>query len=370
MAASKLAQSTAGSSQTAGVTSHPRAASASTARRSSPESAGSPRQVTNASLEELRDRPFTASFADAHLVECVSVTFRPAGPDDSPALFRIFVAAVAELGQRLGVETFSGGAAPDPAELWPERRPLFDHLARTAAHAWLAEDGGAPLGYARSIARDGTLELTEFFVLPGRQSAGVGRELMARAFPAGGARHRSIIATPDLRALARYLRAGLAARFPIYGFTRGARVLPQPASLTAEPMDDAGTTLETVAAIDRANLGFRRDVDHQWLRTVREGWLFRDRGRLVGYGYVGGTYNGPFGVLDERDWPAVLTFAESRAATLTPMMSLDVPLVNRIAAGWLLDQGYRMSEFVNYYLSDGPDGRFERHIITTPSFFV
>jgi GNAT superfamily N-acetyltransferase len=300
----------------------------------------------------------------------VALTFRRAGPDDSPALFRIFVTAVADLGQRLGVETFSGGAAPEPDELWPERRPLFDHLARTATHAWLAEEDGTPVGYARSIVRDGTLELTEFFVSPGRQSAGLGRELMARALPKDGARHRSIIATPDLRALARYLRAGLAAHFPIYGFTRDARRLPLPAGVAAHRMDDSAQTLDTVAAIDRANLGFRRDVDHQWLRTVREGYLFREGSRLVGYGYVGGIYNGPFGVLDERDWPAVLTHAEHHAAALTPVMSLDVPLVNRTAAAWLLGEGYRMSEFVNYYLSDPPAGHFERHIITTPSFFV
>jgi GNAT superfamily N-acetyltransferase len=302
----------------------------------------------------------------------VALRFRPAGLDDSPALFRIFVAAVDDLGRRLGVETFSGagGAPPVPDDLWPERRPLFEHLARTATHAWLAEEDGAPVGYARSIVRDHTLELTEFFVLPGRQSAGLGRELMARAFPADGARHRSIIATPDLRALARYLRAGLAARFPIYGFARDARELPPPPGIIAHRLDDSAGTLETLAGIDRANLGFRRDVDHRWLRTVREGYLFHEGERLVGYGYVGGLYNGPFGVLDERDWPAVLTHAERRAAALTPIMALDVPLVNHAAAAWLLAQGYRMSEFVNYYLSDAPTQRFERHIITTPSFFV
>ena len=300
----------------------------------------------------------------------MALTFRRAGPEDSPHLFRIFVTAVADLGRRLGVETFSGGAAPEPEELWPERRPLFEHLARTATHAWVAEENGTPVGYARSIVRDETLELTEFFVLPGRQSAGLGRELMARVFPGDGARHRSIIATPDLRALARYLRAGLAAHFPIYGFTRDARPLPPPPGFTARRMEGSADSLDTLAAIDRANLGFRRDVDHAWLRTVREGYLFREGSRLVGYGYVGGMYNGPFAVTLERDWPAVLTFAEHRAAELTPVMSLDVPLVNRTAAAWLLEQGYRMSDFVNYYLSDGSPGHFERHIITTPSFFV
>jgi GNAT superfamily N-acetyltransferase len=302
----------------------------------------------------------------------VPLTFRRAGPDDSRALFTIFVTAVHELGLRLGVETFSGGggAPPVPDELWPERRPLFAHLARTAAHAWIAEEGGAPVGYARSIVRDGTLELTELFVLPGRQSGGIGRVLMERAFPAGGVRHRSIIATPDLRALARYLRCGLAARFPIYGFTRDARPLDPPSGIIAHRMDESPMTVDLLAEIDRANLGFRRDVDHEWLRTVREGYLFREGSRLVGYGYVGGAYNGPFGVLDERDWPAVLAHAERIGSALTPVMSLDVPLVNHVAAGWLLGQGYRMSDFVNYYLSDDPAGHFERHIITTPSFFV
>jgi GNAT superfamily N-acetyltransferase len=267
----------------------------------------------------------------------VALTFRPAVPDDSPALFRIFVGAVDDLGRRLGVETFSGGTGPPlPEDLWPERRPLFEHLARTAAHAWVAEEDGAAVGYARSIVRDGTLELTEFFVLPGRQSGGLGRELMARAFPDDGFRHRSIIATPDLRALARYLRAGLAARFPIYGFSREARALDPPRALTAHPMDDSAAMLEAVASIDLANLGYRRDVDHVWLRTVREGYLFRAGARLVGYGYVGGVYNGPFAVLDERYWPDLLAHVERAVAARTSVIALDVPLVNRAAAGWLL----------------------------------
>ena len=302
----------------------------------------------------------------------MALTYRRAGPEDSRALFTIFVTAVHDLGRRLGVETFSGagGAPPVADELWPERRPLFDHLARTAAHAWIAEEDGAAVGYARSIVRDGTLELTEFFVLPDRQSGGIGRELMDRVFRADGLRHRSIIATPDLRALARYLRCGLAARFPIYGFTREARALEQPPGVIAHRMDDSPGTDELLASIDRSNLGYRRDMDHQWLRTVRDGYLFREGSRLVGYGYIGGVYNGPFGVLDQRDWPAVLAHAERLTAKLTPVISLDVPLVNQVAAGWLLGQGYRMSDFVNYFLSDDAGAHFERHIITTPSFFV
>src|SRR5439155_17130048 len=70
-------------------------------------------------------------------------------------------------------------------------------------------------GYTRSIERGGLFELTEFFVLPDQQARGVGRALLEHAFPAGRGDVRSIIATTDVRALARYYAAGTAARFPI-----------------------------------------------------------------------------------------------------------------------------------------------------------
>src|SRR5205807_1174062 len=56
---------------------------------------------------------------------------------------------------------------------WARRQSLFEHLARTADQFWIAEEAGAAIGYARSIRREDSLELTEFFVLPGSQSAEV-----------------------------------------------------------------------------------------------------------------------------------------------------------------------------------------------------
>jgi GNAT superfamily N-acetyltransferase len=53
--------------------------------------------------------------------------------------------------------------------------------------------------------------LTEFFVLPDHQSRGIGRALIERAFPAGRGNVRSIIATSDVRAQARYYAAGAVA---------------------------------------------------------------------------------------------------------------------------------------------------------------
>jgi GNAT superfamily N-acetyltransferase len=156
----------------------------------------------------------------------MSLTFRPATLDDSFTVFKIFETSITDLSRRLGVMAITEGDDPAVlAELWQRRQPLFEHLARTADQFWLAEQAGQAVGYARSIIREEVRELTEFFVLPGQQSAGVGRELLARAFPPDKVARRVIIATSDPRALARYLKTGVYARFPIYYFSRPPEVV-------------------------------------------------------------------------------------------------------------------------------------------------
>jgi GNAT superfamily N-acetyltransferase len=145
--------------------------------------------------------------------------FRPGTPADSYAAYTILDRAVGDFTQRNNLQ--SEYAAGDP-QGWERNRPQFEHLAQTADLFWVAEEAGKPIGYARSIFRDGVRELTEFFVVPSSQSSGVGRELLARAFPAAGARHRAIIATSDSRALGRYLRAGVYPLCPIFFFGPGA----------------------------------------------------------------------------------------------------------------------------------------------------
>ena len=138
------------------------------------------------------------------------VTFRPGTFDNSHLVYDIFQQSILDLSQQLGVMAITGGHdATALAQMWDRRRSLFEHLANTAEHFWIAEKDGQAIGYARSVLRSNMLELTEFFVLPGEQSAGVGRELLARAFPKDGSTHRSIVATTDSRAQARYLKSGV-----------------------------------------------------------------------------------------------------------------------------------------------------------------
>lgn len=299
----------------------------------------------------------------------MAITLRPGRLDDTTTAFGIFRDAVLELGSRLGVTTITGGDDPAVmASLWETRRPLFDHLARTGAHFWIAESDGEAIGYARSTLHDGVLELTELFVLPGAQSAGVGRELLARAFPRGGERHRLVIATPDVRALTSYMKAGCYARFPFHHFSRAARLDPPVSDLETEPIDDSPRALELLAQVDQSVLGFRRDPDHTWLASTRRGVFYRRGGRLVGYGYTGSD-NGPFAAFADADLPAMLALAE-RSARPGAEFGVDVPLVNRAVVDYALGQGFRMDPFATYLMSDAPMGRYDAYVSTTPSFFI
>lgn len=299
----------------------------------------------------------------------MTITLRPGRLDDSATVFRVFRDAVIDLGSRLGVTTITGGDDPAVvADLWEARRPLFDHLGRTGAHFWIAESGGEAVGYARSTLRDGVLQLTEFFVLPQAQGAGVGGELLARAFPRAGERQRVVIATQDVRALTRYLKAGCYARFPIHHFARPARPDPPASDLEVEPLDGSPRALELLAQVDQSVLGFRRDADHAWLMSTRSGAFYRRDGRLVGYGYTG-TSNGPFAAFAEADLPAMLARAETAARPGTEF-GVDVPLVNQTVVDYVLAQGFRMGSFTSFLMSDTPLGRFDAYVFTTPAFFV
>ncbi|MBO0686388.1 MAG: GNAT family N-acetyltransferase, partial [Candidatus Dormibacteraeota bacterium] len=143
----------------------------------------------------------------------MAIDYRPAGPDDVVACHELQWASVTDLGRRQG--TPLEGTAE---EWWRTQEPLQRLLAEIAAAWWVAVESGSGrlTGYARSIERDGLLELTEFFVRPGEQSRGVGRALLDRVFPVGRGTVRSIIATTDVRAQARYYAAGTVARFPLY----------------------------------------------------------------------------------------------------------------------------------------------------------
>lgn len=299
-------------------------------------------------------------------------TFRPGEVADGPAVYDVFVQTTIDLEQRMGLSDadIMWLDSAFVASYWQRRQSLFDHLARTADQFWVAEQDGQIIGFARSSVRDGVRELLEFFVRPGFQGQGIGGELLRRAFPAGGARRRAIIATREMRALARYMKAGVYPRFPTYYIFRKPETVPFTTDLEFTPAGLTPETLAAIRAVDQAILGFTRDVDHQFLLQDRQAMLFRRAGQLAGYGYFGkGT--GPIALLDAADFPAVLAWAESEAvARGDDEFGMQLPLVNRHAVDYLLARGFQLEDFTVFFMSDEPFGRFENYVFTSPPFFM
>jgi GNAT superfamily N-acetyltransferase len=298
--------------------------------------------------------------------------YRPGTAADSRACYDLFETTIDDLGRRTGA--VANDTADDP-EAWETRRALFDHLAATCESWWLAEDDktNALVGYARAIIRDGVRELTEFFVLPEAQAGGIGRELLARTFPAIGARHRSIIATPDNRAIARYLRAGLDGRLPLAAFEAAPRPVTLETDLVRERIDPAAPPFADLATIDRAILDLRRDEDHGWLAGQRQGWLYRRDGVAVAYAYHPSkpSWGGPVATLHPRDLPVLLADAESAAAAdRHDRVSFDLALVARSGIDHLLSRGFRIDPFLMLFFTDGPIDGLDRYVLTSPPFFA
>ncbi|MBA2381026.1 MAG: GNAT family N-acetyltransferase [Chloroflexi bacterium] len=85
------------------------------------------------------------------------------------------MAAMGELMARRGI-----GIGLDPELFWRQIEPVLAHVAVTAPEWWIAIDNADDtiVGYARCVERGGLFELSELFVRPDRQSAGLGRLLI------------------------------------------------------------------------------------------------------------------------------------------------------------------------------------------------
>jgi GNAT superfamily N-acetyltransferase len=269
----------------------------------------------------------------------------------------------------MGVMAITGGNDPEVLEsLWQKRRSMFEFLANTASQFWVAERDGEIIAYARSIEHGRLQELTEFFVLPDQQSAGVGRELLSRAFPKTNARFRTIIATLDERALYRYMKAGVYGCFPFKYFYRKAEKVEVETDLIIEPLH-LDIHMDAINRIDRNIINHEREPIHEWVSTTRDGFVYKRNGDIVGYGYVGSS-SGPFAILDDNDFPAVLAHAESLVADRGEEFGAETPLINTIAIQYFLKRKYQIDSFSAILMSNVPFGKFENYLGFSPEFFL
>jgi hypothetical protein len=254
---------------------------------------------------------------------------------------------------------------------------MYEMLAAHCVEWWVAERpaDGLLVGYARSVERGALFELSEFFVRPGSQAAGIGKRLLERAFPLGRGEVRAIIATIDVRAQARYYRAGTVARFPILSLFGP----PRPAEdedlrgLEAVPITEI--ELPDVTAVEQAVLEFPRPADElRWLLSLREGWLYRRDGRAVGFGLLGlpgPGGSGPVATLEPEDQVPILRHLEGRAAALgRDSLAWEVPSVNEVAVRHLLDRGLEIDPFITLLMASRQFGQFDRFIGMAPPFVL
>jgi GNAT superfamily N-acetyltransferase len=290
------------------------------------------------------------------------ITIRRGRPEDVRPAFDLSIAAMSDLFTRQGVPW-----TLDPDDFWSALEPILLHLAKTAAEWWVAIDDadGMIAGYSRSIERGGMIELTELFVRPAHQSAGLGGRLIELAFPAGHGDLRVIVATTDVRALARYYKAGTVVRFPIASVT-GVPRPTDPIELDASPAtpDD----LADLAAVETAVIGYPRTDDYPWLIENRDGHVFRRDGRAVGFAFISADGSGPVAALDPADQVPMLLHAEGRALAIgMDELSFEVPMLNEVAMRHLLARGFKIEPPLTMLMSNVPFGQFDRFLPFGPS---
>jgi GNAT superfamily N-acetyltransferase len=298
-----------------------------------------------------------------------AVSYRRATAADTRACHDLLWTSATDLGRRHGTEL--EGSSDD---WWAGIEAVHAYLASHAVEWWVAEiaEGDQPIGYARSIERGGLFELTELFVRPGRQSKGVGRGLIERAFPVGRGDVRSIIATTDVRANARYYAADTVARFPYYTLTGSPRADLAEGDLAVDAVGTDAAALRAISEIERAVIEFPRDANElRWLAETRPGHLFSRGGDQVGYAFVTKDGAGPIAALEPAFLPSILGHVEALAAAAgCERLELEVPGLNGTAIRHLLGRGFHIDPWINLLMSNRPFGQFDRYVGFSPPIFL
>ncbi len=244
------------------------------------------------------------------------VRIRPARPRDFAACARVGLRSLGDLSRRQG--------QPPPNIPTRDLIVFFRHALSTDPNGFhVAVVRGKVVCFAITILRGKTHFLADFFALPGVQSRGVGRQVLARAFdaprPPRGA-VRCVVSSLDLRAQALYAKFGMLPRTILYHVSgRPTRALVGAVGLRQVGPTGVSTkrALGVAARFDRSLRGVRRDVDQRYFFSSDQGSRFyeaRGDGKTVGYVVIRGNGAiGPGGVNDPTLSGALMSAAIGQA---------------------------------------------------------
>jgi GNAT superfamily N-acetyltransferase len=254
---------------------------------------------------------------------------------------------------------------------------LHRHEIRTGS-MFVAEDERGIAGFAASVARGSFRFLSELFVLPDRQSAGIATALLAEVLPQDGL-PIATFASDNFAAQAIYVRSGMAPRWPLYYLaSEGDLDLPGTGSMKAS----VGSIDDELLGADRVVSGLDRRGDLGFLVDTYDGAAVRLHadGRLAGYGIIrrrndesidlpGAAWIGPAGALDSADAADCLLALASTAHELSPVIIIAVPGPHA-ALPALLKAGFRIADQDTFMCSAPADpADATRYVPISGSFF-
>jgi ribosomal protein S18 acetylase RimI-like enzyme len=237
-----------------------------------------------------------------------------------------------------------------------------------------AVEGGQIRGMVSALVRGRVWYLSMFFVLPGDQGRGVGRALLQRALAYGdgsGVDVRCVLSSLDPRAQARYVMAGMAPRWPIYGLSGDAAAVARLEARVGHDLrprelsPDLGAAEKLVAEA----FGDRRahDLAH-WRSDGGSAVAIERDGGLAAFAFRRGQRIGPAAARDETALLEAVTAAAVAAAGDGKSVTMRVPGACASLLEALVTSGFHIGN-ITVFLSSRPYGRPELYLPSGPILY-
>lgn len=304
------------------------------------------------------------------------ILIRPCRPEDLQAVWKTFLTSFQDMIRRVhGTRQSLRGMRTVP--------PYLHHVLTTDSRGfWVAESSGKIIGFACSIVRGSVWFLCDFWILPGFQNRGIGRQLLKRSLQSDRTyRITSTYSSLYPPAMRSYIMLGMTPRFPVYTLVRRCQDLKPGWAAEREyeihevdPTGSRGAIREAVremSSVDRVARGSRRDEDHDLFikRSGNRCWLAKKRGQTIGYFYVSPQGQvGPSAVKVTRAMLPVLHRSIESAALLHPKLTIQIPAPNVESIRELIRAGFRIDSHA-IFMSSKEFGKMENYIISGPALF-